>query len=164
MRNGQNRNLVKKVGTLVVLGVLVASLIGCSSTPTYEPDEQSTASLAQEINDAVNGLFDSIEKSLEGKEIDYAPYLVQVETPKIVHKEYSDYIVGSYKNTSTVTFDYVEVTFAVYDKAGNQIDTDNAVITDLLPGNTWKYEEYLFVDNAYKVEVIKVDVRVYSSD
>ena len=53
---------------------------------------------------------------------------------------YSAKIKGKLKNTSSIKFSYVSVTFAIYDKDGNQIETALDNMNYLQPGNTWTFD------------------------
>jgi len=128
------------VGLLVVLAI---SLGGCAS----EKD------MARQIQEQLN--------SLVPEEVDYIPYLVELDKPKIEKDTFYDYVVGSFVNNSTVTFDYVQIHIAIYDKEGNQIDTVWETISDLLPGNIWKYKAGLLTQDAYRAEIVEIKVDVW---
>lgn len=70
-----------------------------------------------------------------------------IETEGTYIKE--KYIVGTIKNTSDTTFTYVSVKFALYDSAGNQIDTASDYISNFQAGNTWKFKVPFANDAAY---------------
>lgn len=89
---------------------------------------------------------------------DYASYLVMTVSPHIIADSYGDrYIVGSFKNISSVELDFVSVSFRLYDKDGNQIGNTNDVVDDLLPGKTWKYETYISNEVSY-FELAEINV------
>ena len=128
------------VGLLVVLAI---SLSGCVSEK----------GMARQIQEQLN--------SLVPEEVDYTPYLVELDKPKIEKDTFYDYVVGSFVNNSTVTFDYVQIHIAIYDKEGNQIDTVWKSISDLLPGNIWKYKAGLLTQDAYRAEIVEIKVDVW---
>lgn len=53
---------------------------------------------------------------------------------------YSVNIKGKLKNTSNKEFSYISVTFAIYDKDGNQIETALDNMNYLQPGSTWLFD------------------------
>ncbi len=128
------------VGLLVVLAI---SLGGCASDKD----------MARQIQEQLN--------SLVPEEVDYTPYLIELDKPKIEKDTFYDYVVGSFVNNSTVTFDYVQIHIAIYDKEGNQIDTVWKTISDLLPGNIWKYKAGLLTQDAYRAEIVEIKVDVW---
>ena len=128
------------VGLLVVLAI---SLGGCASKKD----------MVRQIQEQLN--------SLVPEEVDYTPYLVELDKPKIEKDTFYDYVVGSFVNNSTVTFDYVQIHIAIYDKEGNQIDTVWKSISDLLPGNIWKYKAGLLTQDAYRAEIVEMKVDVW---
>lgn len=128
------------VGLLVVLAI---SLGGCASEKDME----------RQIQEQLN--------SLVPEEVDYTPYLIELDKPKIEKDTFYDYVVGSFVNNSTVTFDYVQIHIAIYDKEGNQIDTVWETISDLLPGNIWKYKAGLLTQDAYRAEIVEIKVDVW---
>lgn len=50
------------------------------------------------------------------------------------------YIEGKIKNNTDKEYSYVEVTFNLYDKDGNQLGTAMDNINNLEPNGTWKYK------------------------
>lgn len=57
---------------------------------------------------------------------------------------YDVHIKGKLKNISSKEFSYVSVTFALYDKDGNQIETAFDNINYLQPGSTWNFDATMF--------------------
>lgn len=112
-------------------------------------------------NDMTKEIQNAFE-SLVPEEVDYTPYLVELDKPKIEKDTFYDYVVGSFVNNSTVTFDYVQIHIAIYDKEGNQIDTVWETISDLLPGNVWKYKAGLLTQDAYRAEITEIKVDVWN--
>lgn len=94
--------------------------------------------------------------------VDYTSYLEMTDSPHIIVDSYgSKYIVGSFKNISSVELDSVALSFRLYDKDGNQIDNADEFVFDLLPGKTWKYETYISKEASY-FELAEINVDVYS--
>ena len=90
---------------------------------------------------------------------DYASYLVITASPHIIVDSYGfRYIVGSFKNTSSVEFDHVSVSFRLYDEDGNQIGNTVVGVDDLLPGKTWKYTARIWENEASYFEFAEINV------
>jgi len=97
------------------------------------------------------------EDYIESK-VDYASYLVITASPHIITDSYGfRYIVGSFKNISSVELDHVSVSFRLYDEDGNQIGNTVVWVDDLLPGKTWKYETYISNEVSY-FELAEINV------
>jgi len=77
----------------------------------------------------------------------------------ISHKKTTDgigttWIEGEIKNNTSKTYSYVQVTFNLYDKDGNQLGTAMTNINNLEPNATWKYKAIGLVTE--KVETYKL--------
>lgn len=74
---------------------------------------------------------------------DYENYIDEnfdwVEKPVIRKKYGVRYIEGIVINKSIKTIGYADISFNLYDSSGNQIDTAFDTISNLPPGNTWKF-------------------------
>ena len=79
-----------------------------------------------------------------------------VEEPKMVEKDYNNYIVGTIKNNSEKKKGYIEVTFTLYDADGNNIGTALANTNNLKDGGTWKFEAIVLEDNVASFELNEI--------
>ena len=79
-----------------------------------------------------------------------------IEGVYIAPVKIGDKIVGSIKNISNETFSMVTITFTLYDSAGNQIDTATSSVSNFRPGNTWKFEAYIWNSKASRFEFEKI--------
>ena len=57
---------------------------------------------------------------------------------------YTANVKGKLKNTSGKEFLYISVTFAIYDKDGNQIETAIDNMNYLQSGSTWSFDAQMF--------------------
>jgi len=90
---------------------------------------------------------------------DYASYLVMTASPHIITDSYGfRYIVGSFKNISSVELDYISVSFRLYDKDGNQVGNAIDGVDDLLPGKTWNYKACIWENEASYFELAEINV------
>ncbi len=64
------------------------------------------------------------------------------------------YIVGTVKNNTNNQISYVQISFNLYDKAGNQVGTAFSNTTNLEPLGTWKFKAIPSVENVctYKLK------------
>jgi len=127
-----NRRVKKSVAVLIVaLAVLVS---GCAAT-------------SQSARDAINTLHDMSHA---------VDYLELTSSLTIVTENYTNFITGTIKNTSSKVIDYVEIDFAIFDKEGNQVGTTLANITNLQPGATWKFKAPILNRDAFEVQMLKI--------
>ena len=66
---------------------------------------------------------------------------------KAVTRDYGWAIVGHVKNNASKTYSYAQITFSLYDKAGNQVGSAFANINNLESGGTWKFEALVAQSN-----------------
>lgn len=72
------------------------------------------------------------------------------------------YINGIIKNNSSKLCPFVQISFNLYDKDGNQIGVAFACINNFEPGGTWKFTAQGYVPNTYEIKSYKlVSVDVY---
>lgn len=119
------------------------------ASPDWEVAQKQKALESTQEQEATAPTENQAEAYVESN-TDYASYLVMTVSPHIIADSYGDrYIVGSFKNISSVELDFVSVSFRLYDKDGNQIGNTNDGVDDLLPGKTWKYETYISEEASY---------------
>ena len=63
-----------------------------------------------------------------------------------VYTGYTIEITGKLKNTTSTEFSYVSVTFALYDKDGNQIETALDNMNYLQAGSIWSFKAMAWTD------------------
>jgi len=120
--------------------------------------ERETVESAE--NQAENQTENQTENHIKSN-VDYTSYLEITDSPHIiVDSNGFRYIVGSFKNTSSVEFDSVDVWFALYDKEGNRVGDKVESIYNLLPGKTWKYKEMITNKEASYFEIAEINVYV----
>lgn len=124
---------MKKILSFVLIIVTLVSLSGCFSLLDDKGVNSSRYEFVGEVDMAV----------------DYNSYL-----------GYSVNIKGVLKNTTGKEFSYVSVTFAIYDKDGNQIGTALDNMNYLQPGSTWSFDAIMLgwtEDQPESYKLIKVD-------
>ena len=104
---------MKKVFNIVLTILILVSLSGCFDLIDDTDSNSSRYELVGELNMSV----------------DYNSYF-----------GYSVSIKGKLKNISSKEFTYVSVTFAIYDKDGNQIETALDNMNYLQSGSTWTFD------------------------
>jgi len=124
----------------------------------------STPGLSDSISNSVDRAVEqAVEQAEKEWEEQHHPVQYLVVSDKLTFSDdgFIGHIIGTIKNTATFAIDYVEVEFAEFDEAGNQIGTTFDNITDLQPGATWKFDAPVWDDNVKRVKLISVDALVY---
>lgn len=75
---------------------------------------------------------------------------------KDTRDSYSLYIEGTLKNNTNKEASYVQVSYNLFDKNGNQIGTALANTNNLAPGGTWKFKAMAMIDNPKEVASYKL--------
>lgn len=73
-----------------------------------------------------------------------------------VNENYSSYIIGSLKNTTSKTYSYAQVTFNLYDADGAQIGTTLDNINNWEPGGLWKFKAIILEQDVASYKLVKV--------
>lgn len=81
---------------------------------------------------------------------------VFIEGPECVFGEFGHNMTGVLKNNSDKDFDYVQLSFSLFDAQGNVVDTAFTNITNLKSGRTWKFEAMFFEDNVASWELDEI--------
>lgn len=79
----------------------------------------------------------NIETSASSKPVKLGLELIDY---KAVGREYGWAIIGHVKNNAAKTYSYAQITFGLYDRAGNLTGSAFAAINNLESGGTWKFE------------------------
>lgn len=79
-----------------------------------------------------------------------------VEGPVCVPGEFSSNIVGVVKNNTNKTYDYLQISFTLYDANDNVVDTAFTNINNVKPGQTWKFEAMYFEESAVRWELDEI--------
>ena len=74
---------------------------------------------------------------------------------------YTAYVRGQIKNTSSTTYDYVSVTYSLYDNNGNLIGTALDNMNYLGPGEVWSFEAFSFYLDRRPVKAKLKDITCY---
>lgn len=68
----------------------------------------------------------------------------------------SVYIRGTVRNTSDKLLSFVQIKFRCLDASGAQVDTANAITTDLKAGADWKFEAIALKDGIARIELVSL--------
>lgn len=79
-----------------------------------------------------------------------------IEGPTCVPGEFSNSIVGVVKNNTDKTYEYLQITFTLYDADGNVVDTAFTNVNNIKPGQTWKFEAMYFEESAVRWELDEI--------
>jgi hypothetical protein len=70
---------------------------------------------------------------------------------------FGSYIKGVIRNKSAKKLGYVSVSFAVYDSGGNKVDSAETFLSDLGPGETWRYEALVLDNDAVSYRLTAIE-------
>lgn len=73
-----------------------------------------------------------------------------------VNENYSSYIIGSLKNTTSKTYSYAQVTFNLYDADGAQIGTALDNINNWEPDGLWKFKAIILEQDVASYKLVNV--------
>jgi hypothetical protein len=109
------------IGCIVILGAAIAlwAIWSSNSKPT-----------------AINGLPGATHPSSN----DAAKPGLELLDSKAVGREYGWAIVGHVRNNTAKIYSYVQVSFNLYDNAGNQVGSAFTNVNNLESSGTWKFE------------------------
>ena len=79
-----------------------------------------------------------------------------VEGPVCVPGDFGSYIVGVVKNNTNKTYEYLQISFTLYDANDNVVDTAFTNINNIKPGQTWKFEAMYFDESAVRWELDEI--------
>jgi hypothetical protein len=113
---------------------------------TYVDTEQGSVMVIPEEPDS------EVEIIPEEPEEDF----IFVEGPVCVPGEFSSNIVGVVKNNTNKTYDYLQISFTLYDANDNVVDTAFTNINNVKPGQTWKFEAMYFEESAVRWELDEI--------
>ena len=89
-------------------------------------------------------------------EEEYEEDFIFVEGPEVIFGEFRNDIVGVVKNNTDKEYDYLQISFTLYDAQGNVIDTAFANVNNIKPGGTWKFEAMFFEENVASWELDEI--------
>ena len=72
------------------------------------------------------------------------------EGPVCVPGDFGSVITGVVKNNTNKTYDYLQISFTLYDANDNVVDTAFTNINNVKPGQTWKFEAMYFEESAVR--------------
>ena len=70
--------------------------------------------------------------------------------------QYSRYVVGKLRNNTDRTFNYVQVEINLYDGEGNVVGTTFDNVTNLEPGQTWKFKAVILDDSVKRFKIADI--------
>ena len=70
--------------------------------------------------------------------------------------DFSNNIMGVVQNNSGKDYDYLQITFTIYDAQGNVIDSAFANVNNVKAGGTWRFEAMFFEEEAASWELDEI--------
>jgi hypothetical protein len=121
-------------------------------------DEDATYVEHTGPNDAVLVVPEEPDSEVEVvvPEENYEEDFVFIEEPVAIPGEFSSVITGVVKNNTNKTYDYLQISFTLYDVDGNVVDTAFTNINNVKPGQTWKFEAMYFEESAVRWELDEI--------
>lgn len=134
------------LGICCLISILVAA---CEDEEaTYVETEQGSVMV---IPDEPDSEVEIIEPEQE-----YEEDFVFIEGPTTVPGDFGSNIVGVVKNNTNKTYDYLQISFTLYDANDNVVDTAFTNINNVKPGQTWKFEAMYFEESAVRWELDEI--------
>lgn len=78
------------------------------------------------------------------------------EGPVAVPGDFGSIITGVVKNNTNKTYDYLQISFTLYDANDNVVDTAFTNVNNIKPGQTWKFEAMYFEESAVRWELDEI--------
>lgn len=120
---------------------------------TYVETEQGTVMVIPDEPDS--------EVEIVAPEKEYEEDFVFIEGPTLQLADYASYEFGSYivgvvKNNTDKDYDYLQISFTLYDEQGNVIDTAFTNANNIKAGGTWKFEAMFFAEDVASWELDEI--------
>ena len=140
------KGLIYFLGICCLISILVAA---CEDEEaTYVETEQGSVMV---IPDEPDSEVEIIEPEQE-----YEEDFVFIEGPTAVPGDFGSNIVGVVKNNTNKTYDYLQISFTLYDANDNVVNTAFTNINNVKPGQTWKFEAMYFEESAVRWELDEI--------
>ncbi len=141
-------------GFVYFLGICVL----VSALATACEDEEATYVEHTGPNDAVLVVPEEPDSEVEVvvPEEEYEEDFVFIDGPVAVPGEFSNVITGVLKNNTDKDYDYLQISFTLYDADGNVVDTAFTNVNNIKPGQTWKFEAMYFEESAVRWELDEI--------
>lgn len=135
------KGIIYFCGVIFILSILAAA---CSdeeieNTQTIDTDKGTIMVIPDEPDSEVEIIEPETTVTPES-EADF----IFIEGPVAVPGDFSNQIVGVVKNNTNKDYDYLQISFTLYDEMGNVVDTAFANINNIKSGGTWKFEAMYF--------------------
>ena len=139
-------------GLIYFLGIVTLLSILCAACE----DEEVTYVEHTGPNDAVLVIPEEPDSEVEVIVPESEEDFIFLEGPECVFGEFNHSMTGVLKNNSNKDFDYVQLSFSLFDANGNVVDTAFTNVTNLKAGRTWKFEAMFFEDNVASWELDEI--------
>lgn len=147
--------MFKKVFKGVIYFLGVCCLISILATAC---DDEGTTTHIEHTgpNDATLVVPEEPDSEVEAIPAEPEEDFIFTEEPVCVPGEFSSSIVGVVKNNTNKTYDYLQISFTLYDANDNVVDTAFTNINNVKPGQTWKFEAMYFEESAVRWELDEI--------
>ena len=143
------KGVVYFCGCVFILGALVSACVDDNVDQAKVVEtEKGTVMLVPEGPDSEVEIIEPEKKEEEG--------FVFIEGPECVTGDFANYIVGVVKNNNNKDYDYLQISFTLYDANNNVVDTAFTNINNVRQGQTWRFEAMFFNENAVRWELDEI--------
>jgi hypothetical protein len=151
-----------KVGCLSIVGSIAINVIVFAVIGNLTKDNTNSISdnIASGLSStAISSTIKIPEATEPPKETAEPPKKDNLEVLNVDSKstEYGDRsVVGTIKNNTSRTYDYVSVEINLYDSAGNLVGSTLDNVNNLEPEGKWNFEALILEENATKYKIVKI--------
>ena len=143
------KGVVYFCGCVFILGALASACVDDNVDQAKVVEtEKGTVMVIPEEPDSEVEIIEPEKKEEEG--------FVFIEGPECVTGDFANYIVGVVKNNNNKDYDYLQISFTLYDANNNVVDTAFTNINNVRQGQTWRFEAMFFNENAVRWELDEI--------
>ena len=143
------KTVVYLLGTFTLIGLVCSACTNEESETYIEHKGQNQIEIVkpEEPEDGTGMIVTTPEESED---------FTFIEGPECIKGDFSNNIVGVVRNNTDKTYDYLQISFTIYDEHGNVIDSAFANVNNVKPGSTWRFEAMFFNNNAASWELDEI--------
>lgn len=148
--------MLKRIFKVVVYFLGICTLIGIICAACSDEETSYVENVGP--NEAILVVPDEPDSEVEVVVPEEEPQedFIFVEGPEVVFGEFRNDIVGILKNNTNKEYDYLQISFTLYDAQGNVVDTAFTNVNNIKPGGTWKFEAMFFEENVASWELDEI--------
>lgn len=150
MKINRNYIIIGLIGVLVGAGLIYLGIEVIA--PKIQASQESDKPVQKSTSDSSDK--NNFTKSRDSMKPKFNFTDLEVGPSEIKYEGLSNYITGTIKNNSkSVSLEYIEIEFDVYDSNGNLLGRISDVLFGLDMGQTWQYEAMIYYNNAENIKL-----------